>query len=108
MPRPKSEQLELSGHRARHETSDFHAIKRIVAPVINRPNHRSTNLVRFSDQRLGGYIPPFVPDANAIVTFLALPIRVQHDTAVGIGAARTLAARKLFEPGLERRVCKAS
>src|ERR1700722_16224737 len=102
--RPKSEQLELSGHGARHEAPDFHAIKRTAAPVINRPNHRSTNFVRFSDQCLGGYIPPFVPDANAIVTILALPIRVQHDTAVGIGATRTFAAGELFKPWLERRV----
>src|SRR3984957_5842698 len=108
MPRSRSEPLELSGHGARHEASDFHAIKRIVAPVINRPNHRSTNLVRFGDQCLGGYIPPFVPDANAIVTILALPIRVQHDAAVGVGATRTLAARELFKPWLERRVGIAS
>src|ERR1019366_1072782 len=108
MRRPKSDQLELSGHGARHEASDFYAIKRTPVPVINRPNHRSTNLVRFSDHCLGGYIPPFVPDANAIVTILGLPIRVQHDIAVGIGATRALAARELFKPWLERRVGKAS
>src|ERR1700722_7654685 len=108
MRRPRSELLELSGHGTRHEASDFHAIKRTAAPEINRPNHRSTNLVRFGDQCLGGYIPPFVPDANAIVTILALPIRVQHDSAVGIGATRTFAARELFKPRLERRVGIAS
>src|SRR5664279_3314014 len=108
MRRPKSEQLELSGHGARHEASDLHAIKGTAAPEINRPNHRSTNLVRFGDHCFGGYIPPFVPDANAIVTILGLRIRVQHDTAVGIGATRTLAARELFKPWLERRVGKAS
>ena len=102
-------QLELSGHGARqYEASDFHAIKRIVAPVIDRPNHRSTNLVRFSDQCLGGHVPPFVLDANAIVAILGFPIRVQHDTTVSIGATGALAARKLLKPWLERRVGKAS
>jgi len=90
--------LRLSGHGARHEASNIYAIERIAVPVINRPNHRPPNLVRLGYHCLSRYIPPFILDANAIVAIFGFPIRVQHDTAVGIGATGALATCKLLKP----------
>jgi hypothetical protein len=81
----------------------------MVGPAtIQRPHHGAAGPVRLGDDRFVRHFPPLIFDPNAIVAVLGFPIRIGESCAVGIRAARALAALEALEPWLERRASVAA
>src|SRR4030095_5724490 len=88
-----------SSHAAGQETAD----RNPVGP-LDRPDHGPAGPIWLGDESVVGDVDPLALEAHAIVTVLRFPIDIGDGRAVGIGAARPLAASQAIEPGFERRI----
>src|SRR5437588_10382598 len=76
-----------SGHATWHETADRNSER-----PLDRPNHGSAGAVRLGYDGVIGHDNPFTVQADTIVPFLGIPIRICNRDSVGNRATGPLPA----------------